>query len=416
MGISKYKWLILVILALSLATRFAFFGFPSETVFDEVHFGRYINGYFTGEYFFDIHPPLGKLVIAGFAKIGGFEAGDFTFENIGTEFPNSVYKFMRFVPSLAGALLPLVIFFLALQLGFSRNGAALAAAFVIFDNALVTQSKFILMDSFLLLFGFAALYFYTKKSFLWAGIFAALAASIKWTGLTFLGIMGILYFIAWVKEKNKMRKFLAAAVFLAVIPFLVYFSIFTIHFKLLPEEGPGDAFMSQEFRDGKLNLFQKFTELNKVMYTANQNLTADHPFSSNWYQWPIGQKPIFYWSDDHENIWLVGNPLIWLLVLAGIIFTLFKKPRTGVQKFLLFGYFVNWLPFIFIGRVMFLYHYFASLVFGILAITLLLDEKTKKNLHTGLLFLIFIMFLFISPVTYGLESPKFFSWIYELFI
>ena len=59
------KKLVLIILALSIATHFAFFGHPNETVFDEVHFGKFVSGYYTGEYFFDIHPPLGKLIITG---------------------------------------------------------------------------------------------------------------------------------------------------------------------------------------------------------------------------------------------------------------------------------------------------------------------------------------------------------------
>ena len=32
-----------------------------QVVFDEYHFGKFVNGYITGEYFFDVHRPLGKL-------------------------------------------------------------------------------------------------------------------------------------------------------------------------------------------------------------------------------------------------------------------------------------------------------------------------------------------------------------------
>src|SRR3990167_5284194 len=155
---SKY---LLFVLALSVVTHFAFFGHPNETVFDEVHFGKFVSGYYTGEYYFDIHPPLGKLMIAGFAKLFDFEP-EFNFAEIGKEFPDKKYLALRFLPILAGTLLPLVIFLIALRLGFSRMGAFAAGLLIIFDNALLTQSRLILLDPFLLLFGFTSLLFYLR--------------------------------------------------------------------------------------------------------------------------------------------------------------------------------------------------------------------------------------------------------------
>ena len=70
-----HKWIIIIILIASIAVHFTFFGYPSETVFDEVHFGKFVSGYYTGEYYFDIHPPLGKLMIAGFAKLFDLPSG-----------------------------------------------------------------------------------------------------------------------------------------------------------------------------------------------------------------------------------------------------------------------------------------------------------------------------------------------------
>src|SRR3990167_10108842 len=155
------KWYIIILLALGLITRFAFFGHPSETVFDEVHFGKFVSGYYTREYFFDIHPPGGKLIIAGFAKLFNFKPG-FTFTEIGNEYPDKQYLVLRFLPSLAGALLPLVIFLLLVELGISRSAAFWGGLLIVFENAILTQSHYILLDSLLLLFGFLSLLFYFK--------------------------------------------------------------------------------------------------------------------------------------------------------------------------------------------------------------------------------------------------------------
>ena len=192
----KPNWYIIILLGLSLITHFAYFGHPNETVFDEVHFGKFISAYYTHNYYYDIHPPLGKLIIAGFGSFFDFRP-DFSFANIGDEFPDKTYLALRFLPALAGTLLPLVLFFLSLRLGLSKKASFGVGLFIVFENALVSNSRLILLDSFLYIFGFSALLFYLRYrqnsgrptvNLLLFSMFAAFAASIKWTGLTFLAI------------------------------------------------------------------------------------------------------------------------------------------------------------------------------------------------------------------------------------
>jgi dolichyl-phosphate-mannose-protein mannosyltransferase len=343
---------IAIILLSSLLTHFLFYGYPNETVFDEVHFGKFISGYFTHEYFFDIHPPLGKLLISGMGYITGFRPG-FSFAEIGQKFPDATYLWLRFLPTLAGALLPLVIFLLALKLQLSRLAAFSAAMLIVLENALLAQSRFILLDSFLLLFGFSALLFYftyrerkaieTKKSggisyLVLAGIFGALSLSVKWTGSTFLALIIILEAIQLFREKNG-PLLLKSLLALIIFPISIYFLIFAIHLKLLTKSGPGDAFMSPGFQktlEGniyqnnnevkQLNLWGKFKELNIEMYQANANLTAGHPYSSKWYSWPLMIRPIFYWykngPTDASRIYFLGNPVIWWISTIAMIYLL----------------------------------------------------------------------------------------------
>jgi len=96
-----------ILLAAGLLLHFIFIGQPAEVVFDEVHYGKYINGYLTGEFFYNIHPPLGTLLLTAGSWIGGYHDVIYPFENIGQEFENSTYIALRLLPALAGSLLPL---------------------------------------------------------------------------------------------------------------------------------------------------------------------------------------------------------------------------------------------------------------------------------------------------------------------
>jgi len=409
----------LIITLLSATTHFAFFSYPNQTVFDEVHFGKFISGYYTHEYYFDIHPPLGKLMVAGFAKIFDFKPdlpdgkAGFSFAQIGEKFPDEKYLALRFLPSLAGALLPVVIFLLALQLKFTPIGAFVAGFLVAIENALIVQTHFILMDGFLLIFGFLTLLFYFKLRYtlhasrykILMAIFGGLTISIKWTGLTFLALPLIIETWSYLKNRS-FERFIRQLIFFVIIPLMIYFSVFALHFSLLTKPGPGDAFMSPNFR--KENVVKKFVELNIQMYQSNQRLTATHPYGSRWYSWPFMARPIFYWVSENSRIYLLGNPIIWWGSTVAILLSLGYVTRHRIIQILLAGYFLNLLPFVGIKRVMFLYHYLAALVFAILILVYLIErQRHAKKIFIGLAVASAVAFVYFTPLTYGLPlSPK----------
>ncbi len=429
------KWAAMgILLALSLIVHFLYFGHPRQIVFDEVHFGKFVSGYYTHEYYFDIHPPLGKLIIAGFGKLFDFKP-EFSFGEIGEEFPDNTYKALRFLPSLAATLLPLVIYLLALELGFSRLGAFATGILIIFENALVTQSRYILLDAFLLLFGFTALLFYFRyrngkswKNLIGVGIGAGLAISIKWTGLTFLALPILLELYDFIKTRNIIPDLSKKIGTLLLTPLLLYMAVFAIHFSLLYKTGPGDAFMTSGFQstlEGSNAVFEgnppsfidKFIELNAEMYRSNQRLTADHPYGSTWYTWPFMTRPIYYWVEASARIYLLGNPITWWLSTLAVIvmFSLIIFDRISIKKtgvILLIGYMINLLPFIGIDRVMFLYHYLTALVFAILLLTHLIDQEKRNYRYFAPLMIVSIAtFILFAPLSYGLTlSENDYAW------
>ena len=134
----------------------------------------------------------------------------------------------------------------------------------------------------------------------------AVPNSVKWTGATFLLIILILEIKRLPAGKAGWKNLLI----LAVVPFAIYFSLFALHFALLKNPGPGDAFMKQDFQQKPL--MAKFLELNAEMYRSNARLTATHPYSTlppagyqklDWYTWPLMMRPIYYWNHGMAKIY-----------------------------------------------------------------------------------------------------------------
>src|SRR6266403_4533446 len=78
------------------ATRIAGLFNPNAVVFDEVYFKAFASHYLDGHYYFDIHPPLGKLILAGFGHLTGLKAD--------TMLSGTALN-LRILPAIAGILL-----------------------------------------------------------------------------------------------------------------------------------------------------------------------------------------------------------------------------------------------------------------------------------------------------------------------
>ncbi len=426
----NYRIGLIVVLLLCLNTHLAFFGYPSEVVFDEVHNGKFISAYATGQYFFDVHPPLAKLLIAGLAHLTKTNTAH-PFAAIGDAYPKMDLVILRIIPLLAGLLLPLLIYLLAAELGLSFWPALMAGGFMALDNALIVQSRFILFDEIILVLGFGCLYSsfrYARSGragwLVLAGASAGSAVSIKWTGLAFLALAAAhqVYLIITKKQYKRLPVFMAA---LILLPAAIYTATFVIHFSLLPRSGAGDAFMSREFQHGLIgnalaqdknlrapNVREKIFELHRQMWQAHHQLTTPHNYSSAWYSWPFLTRPIYYWNHDNARIYLIGNPFIWWLSTLAVGYAIFSllidKHLDKKALWLIAGYGLNFLSFAAITRVLFLYHYLPALVFAILLVAHLVDRSAHRAATViTLLTLALICFLFFAPLTYGLPlSPS----------
>jgi len=444
---------VFILIGAALATRLWGLFTPAAVVFDEVYFKVYAGDYLKHSYYFDPHPPLGKLLLAGWAWLTHLDPSSLT----GT----GPVVALRILPALAGAAIIPIFYAFLRQLGASRRIATLGATLLLLDNALLVESRFVLIDSMLIAFGLGAVTCFLaarrrsgrgRTTFvIAAALLAGLAASTKWTGLTALGLIGLIWTADQIFAARKLRrdflrdlrKRVLEGIALIFIPILVYLSVFWVHFSLLTTSGQGDAFMSPRFQSTlvgnqlynpsvHMNFWDKFIDLNHAMSQSEETLkTATHPYGSKWSSWPIMYRSVYYWQgetlDDgtQGNIYLLGNPAVWwgilIIVAGGCLASSKALHRLRNFRFALImlgaGYLMNFLPFSRIVRVMFLYHYlFAliySLAFAVLMLGALADWNTdgptpwkfsspvSKNLYIGVLTVALICFLYFAPLSYG---------------
>lgn len=84
-----------VLLIFSACTRFYRLAIPSAVVFDEVHFYNFVSLYARRVHVFDIHPPLGKLILLLGGVVGNFRP-DFKSESVSRGHAQHAVVFGRF--------------------------------------------------------------------------------------------------------------------------------------------------------------------------------------------------------------------------------------------------------------------------------------------------------------------------------
>ncbi|KAK9472610.1 Dolichyl-phosphate-mannose-protein mannosyltransferase-domain-containing protein [Dipodascopsis tothii] len=270
----RYRAFFALTAVLAFYTRFYKLNHPDQVVFDEVHFGKFASYYLQRTYFFDVHPPFGKLLYAFVGWAVGYD-GSFLFENIGDGYSQNhvPYVAYRSLPALFGALTVPLVFLIMKESGYSLPACIVSTALVLFDNGHITQTRLILLDSTLILWMVCALYAYVRFSKLrnqpytygwwkWlmlTGLSLSCTISTKYVGVfTFLTVGIAVAVDLWdlldvsahrLTLAEFAKHFCARAFALIVVPFLCYLFWFAVHFAILNKSGPGDDFMSPEFQE-----------------------------------------------------------------------------------------------------------------------------------------------------------------------
>ncbi|RJQ13735.1 phospholipid carrier-dependent glycosyltransferase [Candidatus Parcubacteria bacterium] len=421
-----------VILAIAVLTRFLFIFNPAIVVTDEYHFSGFTQDYLKGRYSFDIHPPLGKLIISGAASVIGIPT-DGKIE-VGKAYPSDKFLALRIVPAFFGVMVVLLLWSLVFELSGSRLASFLGGFFIAFDNSAIVQSKLILLDSMLWFFILLSFWLfvksfksekYKKELLVFSLIAAGMAGSVKWTGWSALLMIIWIHPLAQklfnsnVKLTSQPKGFNWFS--LVSIPLAVYFLIFTIYFGIVKtDEGNrwfslnyvaaagSPIYTDIEFLNSPRSntIIGRFLETNFYMFGGNIG-SAVHPSASPFWLWPLGQKPFPYHFDNNQNLVVFDANLgVWWIVLLSVFVSSFllvlksdfRKSNYGKLSLIFtIGWLINWAPFAAISRPMFLYHYIPALLFGIMLSAILIKYFFDKYQNRRF----FILAICIGAVVVG---------------
>ena len=433
------------------------------TYFDEIYHARTAfenkEGLHTYEY---THPPLGKvLIMVGINLFGMTPFG------------------WRFMGALFGILMIPAMYLLGKQL-LRRSSPAFLAAFLMAVDAMhFTQTRIATIDVFSVFFIIVMYIFmlrYVMMSFnhtrLWrtivplgfSGLFMGFACASKWIGIYAAAGLAFLFFYSislrareYRFAKNSLKlldgdqkraaqravaKFWRnlwvtifwCAIFFIVIPLLIYY--FSYYWQLTPDGTftPGGVW-----------------EMQKSMFSYHAGLTDDtHFFRSPWYQWPLIIKPMWYYSGKDfmpdgwvSSIYAMGNPAVWwggLLALLFVLWKTFEKPLQGFKRsfsmrgtssektymdkrylFVVVGFLSQYLPWTLVHRSTFIYHYFASVPFIILAVAVFFEwlRRTKHEIYIRAVWiygvLALLLFALFYPMMSGTPVPRLYARLIQWF-
>ncbi len=341
------------------------------------------------------HPPLGKFIISIGIRIFGMNPFGW-----------------RFMGTLFGVFMVPLFYIFAKKLFEETWLAGSVTVLFTFDFMHFAQTRISTIDvyvTFFIMLMYLFMFWYTKKSFYdtpllqtflplgLCGTTMGIAWACKWTGIYASAGLCALFFITmgkrymeyrYAKQKPNLStdgishqeiisgfpKKLALTLLFCVGTFVVIpVCIYTLSY--IPFSDATDHGLIRQMLDNQ-----------PAMYNYHSQLEAEHSFSSLWYEWPVMKRPIWFFSGQtaehtYQGISSFGNPLVWWAGIPAFLFVLYqwvmKKDR--LCGFLSISYMSQYLPWILIGRTLFIYHYFPSVPFVVMMVGVCFKKLVEKK-------------------------------------
>ncbi|OHT14437.1 Dolichyl-phosphate-mannose-protein mannosyltransferase [Tritrichomonas foetus] len=413
LGFFPLQWAAIIFVAIvSFAIHLPRLDHPCVVVFDETHFGGFISDYLRGICFFDIHPPLAKLMLAGQAYVTGYH-GDFNFSKMDSKYSSDFYIPIRFLPAFLCSLAsPLMTATLLLQ-HVSISMSVLCGLLFSFEFNQITQSRLILTDGILYFFVALSVFTTAIEETYESGYFLifiqTLAASsafcTKFTAAGVFILIAVSHFKLVLRRPHWFLTLVIRGLFVSIVFFIFLYSVMVIHIKAMPIKGYGDLYLESNYRTYPMP--KRVWKLLLAMYRYNSQLGFTHPFQTYWYQWPfVTYTPLFLYHSSNSFLFLFSNPVVSALSFIGFFVGIFAKEFDYSICYL-----ISYLPFILVSRCTFNYHYEIPLMFGILSFcrglsTLIKSRKIHLIIAIFLMILVVACFIFWFPWIYATNVTR----------
>jgi dolichyl-phosphate-mannose-protein mannosyltransferase len=350
--------------------------YMTQTYFDEIYYVRSAEQYLNLQVPYEwTHPPLGKLIIASGISFFGFNPFGW-----------------RILGVVAATLMIPLIYILGKKLFGKWIGAVASAFLLAFDFMHFTLARMATVDTYVVLFSLASQLFFliylknvqkngwktSVKPLFMAILFFALGFSTKWFVL--YGFAAQLTFLAALrlKEVSKLKKGLSDKLYVftdppfsTIVGFLLL-AVLVYFLTYIPDVLAGRSVID-------------LLSLQGAMYNYHATLNATHAFASSWWTWPLMLRPLWLYVSTLPNnvtstITLMGNPLVWWVGFACVIsisiFAIDKIVKAAGNRlgkiglpalFIITFFFFQWVPYMLISRITFIYHFYLNVPFLCLA-------------------------------------------------
>ena len=396
--------------------------------FDEIYHGRTALEHLRSITPYEItHPPLGKEIIATSINVFGMTP-------FGWRFPGALF-----------GVIMLVVLYIFIKNMFGKTIVAGCGTLLLgFDFMRFTQTRIATIDTygvFFILLAYFFMYRYMttdsdapfRKSLAplaLSGAAFGLGCASKWIAIYAGAGLAILYTIRLVLlyrhyYSNRRTGFsgyliktlLFSLLFFCVVPAGIYFLSYIPY-------GIADGMTLKGGMLWNPRYFEiiRNNQVTMFVYHSKTVLDKTHPYSSHWWQWILDLRPILYFNSRdgglRSTIAAFGNPVVWW---GGLVAMLAMGVRMVVSRdmkamFIVIGFLSQLIPWLPVNRIVFIYHYFPSTLFLVLALAHLFNTiidsgrpMSRQVVYSytaasGVLFAIFF------PVLTGISvSSRYFS-------